>query len=114
MPTKRTVRVNELVKREVAGILRNDHREEMATTTIVDVEISPDLRNGRVFYSVLGGPAERIEAENFFYRNARSIRQKIGSRIRLKYTPLLSYHADDSIERGSGVLRILDELEEED
>ncbi len=113
MPTNRTVRVNELVKREIAGILRQDHREEMAPTTIVDVEISPDLRTGKVFYSVLGGPAERIEAEGFFHRNARSIRQKIGNRIRLKYTPLLTYHADDSIERGSEVLRILDELEED-
>lgn len=111
MATKRTVRVNELVKREIASLLRSDHREEAARITILEADISPDLRNGRIYYSVLGDERDTAEAAAFFGRHASRLRQKVGSAVRLKYLPFLHFELDRSIERGNAVLEKLDELD---
>jgi len=110
MATKRTVRVNELVKREVASILRSDHREEAARITVLEADISPDLRTGIIFYSVIGGDKERDAAAAFFRHQASRLRQKVGATVRLKYLPFLRFELDRSIERGNTVLDKLDEL----
>jgi len=50
----RTVRVNELVQREISEILRRNYQSEAVTLTVTEVRVSPDLRDARVFVSVLG------------------------------------------------------------
>ena len=52
--SNRTVRVNELVQREISDILRKHYQSEAVTITISEVRVSPDLRDARVFVSVVG------------------------------------------------------------
>jgi len=112
--SQRSVRVNELVKREISDFLHSRYREQTAPITITEADVSPDLRNARIYYSVLGDDAAIAQAADFFSRKHKEIRRHLGSTVILKYTPQLRFHHDAALERGSRVLELLDELEEDD
>jgi len=112
--SSRSVRVNELIKREISQVLHTNYRERTINVTITEVDVSPDLRNGRVFYSVIGDEAAVRDAEQFFNQEHRNIRQFIAKTVVLKYLPKLFFRHDDSFARGARVLDLLDQIDEED
>jgi len=108
------VRVNELVKREISDILHTRYRSEAVYITITGVEVAPDLRNARVYYSVIGDEARLEEARVWLDKNRNEIRHYLGKRIVLKFLPHLTFHNDPSIERGMSVIELLDELDDDE
>lgn len=110
--SQRITRVNELIKREVNDILRTKFRSEAVSYTVIDIKVSPDLRNGTVFYSVLGNEEEKELARKFFRKNAKEIRFLIGKRIILKYMPFLKYQLDNSLEKGSQLIDYMDDIDD--
>lgn len=112
--SQRTVRVNELIKREISGLLHTRYQAEAVYITISEVDVAPDLRQARVFYSVLGDAVRQVEAAEFFQRYGRDIRQRVGKMVVLKYLPALHFIHDPSLERGSQINAILDSLETDD
>ena len=110
----RLVRVNELVKREIASYLSRKYRSETVRWTITSVDVSPDLRNATVAYSVIGDDLQARLAQKFFNRHAGEIRKEVSRYVILKYSPHLQFVRDFGIERGNRVMEILDELEEDD
>ena len=110
---QRIVRVCELVKREISDLLHTRYQTEAVHITITEVEVSPDLRHARVFYSVVGQDNHEKEAKSFLRRHASDIRHQIGKRIVLKYLPMLEFIPDDSIERGIRLNTLIDELDPE-
>ncbi len=111
---QRNLRVNALVKQEISRILHTRYRSETVRITITDASISPDLRSGRIYYSVLGEENEERAAKKFFSRKASEIRYQLGKSIILKYLPHLKYFQDDSIKRGVDLLNFMDQFEEAD
>lgn len=109
--SNRMVRVNSLVHREISHIIHTEFQVEAVSITITEVNIAPDLRNGRVFYSVLGGPEQIKEARKFFKRFAGRIKFLMGNAIILKYTPDLTYHYDDSFARGTELLQFMEKVD---
>ena len=79
--------------------------------TVTKVETSPDLARARVWVSVIGSDEKRKETLAALRRAMPFIRHGLGSKVRLRRIPELDVHLDDSIERGSRVLQILNELE---
>ena len=112
--SQRSIRVNALLMRELSSILHTDYRSETVQITISEVDVSPDLRNGRVYYSVLGGAEAQVEAERFFRQHGETIRRKAGKSVVLKYLPHLKFIYDPSMARGNQTLAILDELDLDD
>jgi len=112
--SQRLLRVNELLKREISEQIHSFYRGETVYITITAVDIDPDLRHGRVFYSVLGGPEKEREARQFFSRHKEELRRRVGKRVVLKYLPHLEFIIDHSIEKGMHLVELLDEIEEED
>lgn len=110
----RIIRVNELLKREISQILHTDYREQSTAITITEVDVAPDLRTARVYYSVLGDEAAGEVADKLFSSKKKDIRHKISKVIVLKYLPHLKFYRDNSIERGNRVVELLDELDQED
>lgn len=110
---KRKIRVNELLKREVSDFLHTRYRSEAVYITVTGVDVSPDLRNGTVYYSVLGDANRKLEAEEFLQDVKDEIARELPRRVVLKYFPRLTYNYDDSLEQGYRVLEILDHLDEE-
>lgn len=109
--SNRTVRVNELVQRELSDILRKHYRSEAVAVTIAEVRVSPDLRDARVFVAVVGSP-EVAEAKLRWIRSkAAEIREELGRRIVLKYLPKFEYLPDHSAARGARILEVLDSID---
>lgn len=109
--SNRTVRVNELVQRELSDILRKRYQSESVAITITEVRVSPDLRDARVFVSVLGNADEAAAKLRWLRSKSGEIREEVGRRIVLKYLPRFEYVLDESTVRGARILQVLDEIE---
>jgi ribosome-binding factor A len=103
-------RVNELM-REVIGSAITSELEDprIGFVTVTSVDTSPDLRSARVYVSVLGDEAER-EATLAGLRSSHGVLQSaIASEMRIKRTPTLSFHYDDTPERGVRITKMLED-----
>ena len=110
--TQRTDRVDELLRQEMTSILQRDVDDpRIGFATITDVETTPDLRHAKVLVSVIGQPAERTATLAAMGHAMPFVRHELGKRLRLKRIPELHLELDDSLERGTRILHLLDELE---
>ncbi|MSU70880.1 MAG: 30S ribosome-binding factor RbfA [Opitutus sp.] len=109
--SNRTIRVNELVQREISDILRKRYQSESVVVTITEVRVSPDLRDARVFVSVLGDDELATAKLRWLRSKAGEIRDEVARRVVLKYLPKFEYVLDQSALRGTRILKMLDEIE---
>jgi len=104
-------RVDELLRQEIGRILAKDVQDpHIGFATVTDVETTSDLRHARVWVSVIGGAPERAETLAALERAMGFVRHELGVRLRIKRIPALHVTLDDSAERGTRVLRIIEEL----
>jgi ribosome-binding factor A len=108
--SKRVARVNQLLRMEISDYLHRRFRAEAIGITISEVDASPDFRNARVFYSVLGDNAAIIKAEAFFSSFGKRIQQEVASKVVMKFFPRLEFRYDESFARGAQLLQRLDEI----
>lgn len=111
--SQRTDQLDELLRQEIAEIVTREVGDpRIGFVTITDVETSPDLRHAQVWVSVIGQPAERDATIAALGRAMPFVRRELGRRLRLKRIPDLHVRLDDTAERGTRVLRLLNDLEE--
>ncbi len=111
--SQRTDRVDELLRQEIGRILAKDVQDpHIGFATVTKVETAPDLRHARVWVSVIGGAPERAQALAALDRAMGYVRHELGVRLRLRRIPALHVALDDTAERGTRVLQILEELEQ--
>lgn len=108
--SNRTLRVNELIQREFSDILRKKYQAEAVAITIVGVEVSPDLHDGKVFVAVTGTPDFAQEKLKWLRSVDKEVRFELGRRIVLKFMPRFVYKLDETTARGNRVLQLLDEI----
>lgn len=116
MGTPRLVRVNELLKREIAeDIYRNYAGSDFdsGAITVTRVECAPDLRDANVFVSIFGHEDNREGMIDYLNRHRQEIIRMMVKRVKLKYTPRLHFVLDESLEGGDNILAMLDEMERE-
>jgi ribosome-binding factor A len=106
----RLQRVCELLKRELGSILVRDMQFDSPLVTVSGVDITPDLKQAHVFVSVLGTANQRRDAIASLEQNRVSLQRELMKRVVLKHTPNLNFKLDDSIERGTRILEIMDDL----
>lgn len=109
--SNRTLRVNELIQRELSDILRKRYQSESVAITLTEVRVSPDLRDGRVFVSVVGSDEEAAAKLRWLRSRARELRAELGRRIVLKYLPRFEYVPDRSNATGARILELLEEID---
>jgi ribosome-binding factor A len=90
--------------------LRQRYQTETVAVTITEVRVSPDLRDARVFVSVIGDEDTAIQKLRWLRSKATEIRQEVGRRIVLKFLPKFEYRLDESTERSTRMQRLLDEM----
>lgn len=112
--SQRTIRVNELLRLEVSEQLHRRWPSESVRITITAVDISPDLREARIFYSVIGTKEDRSAARRLFERIAKTLRMEVAKRVILKYTPAYRFVEDKGVAHGVSVIDLLDRVAEED
>ncbi|HUR57938.1 MAG TPA: 30S ribosome-binding factor RbfA [Opitutaceae bacterium] len=108
--SNRTLRVNELVQRELSDILRKRYQSEAVAITISEVRVSPDLRDARVFVAVVGSDELAEEKLKWIRSKAGDIREEISKRIVLKYLPKFEYLLDRSAPGAARIGHLLDAL----
>ncbi len=111
-PNRRQARVAKLLKREVGEIIRREFSvDEVGLLTVNEVGVASDLKSATVYLGFVGTRQQRASAPEKLESRAARIRMMLGSAIRLKFTPVLKFILDDSIQEASRVLQILEELD---
>jgi ribosome-binding factor A len=80
--------------------------------TVTDVEVTNDLKNAKIYISVLRDE-ERTATMEALTASASFIRNELGRRLRMKTIPLLTFHLDTSSEYGNKIERLFKKLHEE-
>ncbi|HNX53044.1 MAG TPA: 30S ribosome-binding factor RbfA [Pontiellaceae bacterium] len=114
MSSARIIRVNELLKREIAvDIPRLFANSEFDTgaITVTGVETAPDLHDASVYVSIFGHEDSRAKMIHFLNAHRKEIQHRMSRNVILKYTPRLHFKLDSSIENGDRVLGILAKLD---
>lgn len=109
----RLERVREMLKRTLGEIVRRDFppTPETGLITISDVIVSADLKEAKVFVGVVGKPEVKKRAMKLLTGKRGQVQFEMGRSIVLRWTPIISFHLDESVERGNRVLAIMDEVE---
>jgi ribosome-binding factor A len=111
--SQRTDRVDELLRQEIGVLLAKEIADpRIGFVTITDVETAPDLRHAKVWVSIIGGKADQKETLRALQHSMGFIRHELGRTLRIKRIPDLHVHLDDSMERGTRLLHMLQELDE--
>lgn len=106
----RIERVCEVLKRELGIILLRELTFSVPLVTVSSVDITPDLKQAHIFISAFGTESQKRGVIALLEKNRHILQAELAKRLILKQTPHLNFRLDDSIERGSRVLSILDEL----
>lgn len=103
-------RVNEVL-REVIGETVSTELEDprIGFVTITAVETSPDLRSAKVFVSVLGSEEEKDLSLKALGSAHGVLQAAVAAQTHMKRTPTLTFHYDDTPERGERLQRLLDQ-----
>jgi ribosome-binding factor A len=106
--SRRSQRVADVVRSVLSSLLLTEaHDPELRKVTVTEVEMPPDLRLARVYFSVLGGDPDRERAAASLARAAGYLRGEVGRRSGLRHAPELVFIPDRSLERGARVEEIL-------
>jgi ribosome-binding factor A len=89
--SRRLDRVNELLRREIGNVIQKDYEWHGKLVTVSEVEVTQDLKEGKVWTSVLGGDAGPVIDK--LNREHGSIQSKVMKRVVLKSTPVLRFHS---------------------
>ncbi len=110
--SRRTERLSKLIKQEISDLLEREVDDPRLNNliSITEVSVSPDLKHAEVFVSILGNGRNKIDMIAGFNTASGFLRKKLASRLRLKCTPQLSFHCDDSIERGTRILKLISQV----
>lgn len=109
-------RISEDIKREVIAVIRElkDPRVMDKLLTVVRVDVSSDASFAKVYISAIEGLAAAKNAVKGLESATGYIRREIGKRLHLRKTPELKFIADDSIEHGMSIVKIMDDLRTDD
>ena len=105
-------RANDIIRKEISELLMHEIRDPRlkCLLSITEVVTSPDLKYAKVYVSVMGSEAEKKHVEEGLAAASGFIRHRLAERLTLRYIPELSFRRDESIERGSRLLELINEV----
>jgi len=113
VPGKRAVRVGDLILREVAFLLLEKVKDpRVQGVTLTGIRLSNDLKQAKVFYSVLGEDVQIEQALKGLNSAKGFIKREIGNRMELRYVPEISFVHDPSLKEGSHMEQVFEKLRE--
>ena len=109
--SRRSERTSKLIQREISELLErqvNDPRLSKLIS-VTEVTLSPDLKHAKIFVSTLGSKIDKEDMLASLNNASGFLRKELASHLKLKHTPQLSFHYDDSIERGVELLKLTEQ-----
>jgi ribosome-binding factor A len=108
--SERLRRVNEAVKEVLSEGIGELKDPRIGFVTVTGVRTSPDLRQAKVFVSVLGSERKREQSLAGLAAAHGVLQARLARELRLKRTPQLAFEYDPSVERGVRMTQLIDEL----
>jgi ribosome-binding factor A len=108
--SQRVRRVCEILKRELSTAITREITFAVPLVTISSVDMTPDLKQAHVYISAMGTEQEKAVVLRQLEAARVTLQADVSRRVVIKNTPHLFFHLDTSIERGTRVLAIMDEL----
>ncbi len=110
MTAPRRARIADQIQRELAELIRLELRDpRVGLVTLTGVELSGDQSHAKVYFTVLGSPAEAEQALQGLQRAAGFLRSSLAHRLSTRSVPELAFAYDESVERGVRLSRLIDE-----
>lgn len=110
MSNRRIERVCELVKQQVSETVQRLNLTDCGFITITAAKISPDLKEGRIYASVIGSVEQQQRALETLARKHGHIQHELAQRVILKYTPRLTFLLDETEVHAQHIESLLKEL----
>jgi ribosome-binding factor A len=113
--SRRTEQVAEAIKEEVSTLIQRELKDpRLGFVTVTRVEVSPDLKYAKVFFSVLGDENTKAETLKVLKRASGFLRHELSHILTMRYTPELHFEFDVAMEHGDKIQRLLMQLEQEE
>ena len=115
MEERRVGRIEEQLRMELSEIIDEIEDPRVGLTTVTAVKVSPDMRHARVFVSVIGDEAQRKKTMQGLNSATHFARRALSQRLKhLRRIPELTFAYDESIESGSRIDELLDQIKPEE
>ncbi len=110
----RIEKLQELIKQETSKMLLYDIKDpRIGFVTVTDVEMTGDLREAKIYVSIMGNDEQIKDTMDGLKSALGFVRREIGKRIRLRFTPEISFAADKSLDYSEHIQKILLQIEKE-
>ncbi len=110
-PYKRSVRVSDLIREEVADIIQNKVKHKtLGFVTVTGAKVSDDLRSATIYLSVLN-TEESDRTVSKLNALGPFIKGELAKRLQMKYVPSLRFRVDEAIAYGMKIDKLFDEIE---
>lgn len=111
MSSRRALKAAEAIREVVGMAILADLRDpRIEHVTVTRVEVSPDLRNGKVYVSVMGNEAKQKLALKGLESSAGFLQSRVADRIDTRYTPRLVFKIDDGVKKSIEIAKMLAEV----
>ena len=114
MSQLRIEKVQELMKQEISQIILQELKDpRIGFVTVTSVACTEDLREAKIYISVMGDEKKARDTLHGLESSLGFVRREIGKRIRLRFTPEISFALDTSLNYSDHIQRLLNEIHEE-
>ncbi|UPM49686.1 MULTISPECIES: 30S ribosome-binding factor RbfA [unclassified Synechococcus] len=113
---RRVERVAALIRREVSELLVTgikDERVSLGMVSVTNVDVAGDLQHCKIFVSVYGSPEVQQQALEGLRSASNYVKGELSRRLNMRRTPEVIFQLDRGIEKGTSVLGLLNQLEEQ-
>ena len=110
--SRQSERTSKLIKEKISVLLERQVNDPRLSSliSITRVSLSLDRKHAKIFVSILGDEKNKREVLAGFNAASGFLRKELASHLRSRFTPELSFHYDDSIERGAKVLELMEQI----
>jgi ribosome-binding factor A len=114
MDYQRSERVGELLTEVIAEVLREDIRDPRVTgVTITAARVTKDLRQARIYFTILGGAVENKDSVLAGLKSALGfIRSRIGKQLKLRFVPAIEFFYDQSVDEAERIEKLLRQVKQ--
>ena len=111
MSARRLLKAGEAIREVVAMAILTEIRDpRVKNITVIGVEVAPDMREAKVLISIMGSESQQATSLKGLKNSAGFLQAKIAERIDTRYTPKLTFVADEGVKKSLAVAQILDQI----
>ena len=107
----RTERVASLIKEEIGTlILREYSSTQYGFITVTDVQMTPDLKIAKIYFSIFGSPEKQKQTMEMLMEQRQHIRGEVAHRVHLKFAPALQFYHDTTMDEADKINRLISKI----